>query len=373
MQRVKAESTPTLPEVEDAARWTALATRDARADGRFVYAVRTTGVYCRPSCAARPAKPGNVSFHATYAEAEAAGFRPCRRCRPNEAALADRQIEAVIRVCRMIEASDSIPSLDVLAKAAGMSAFHFHRVFRASTGITPKAYADAKRVERLARSLPQAGSVTEAVFEAGYNAASRFYAQDSQRLGMSPSTYRKGGTGIAIRFAVGQCSLGAILVAATPRGVCAILLGDDPEALMRDLEDRFPKATLSAGDPEFDGWVAQVVGFVEAPGLGLELPLDIGGTAFQQRVWQALRAVPVGTTTTYAEVARAIGSPKATRAVALACGSNRLAVAIPCHRVVRSDGSLSGYRWGVGRKRDLLDRERSACVGDPGDCDDAAS
>lgn len=348
---------PAAPPTDDAGKWAALKTRDAQADGSFVYAVRTTGVYCRPSCAARPARPENVAFHATCSEAEAAGFRPCKRCRPNEPALVERQAEAVARACRRIEEAEAMPALNDLAEAAGMSPFHFHRVFRKVTGITPKAYACAHLAGRVASGLQDAGSVTEAVFEAGYNSSSRFYAKSAKRLGMTPTAYRKGGVGTRIRFAVAECSLGSILVAATDKGVCAILLGSDPDALARDLQDRFPEAEFSGGDATFERWVAEIVGFVEAPGRGLDLPLDIGGTAFQQRVWTALRAIPVGTTATYAEIARAIGEPAAVRAVAQACGANRLAVAIPCHRVVRSDGSLSGYRWGVERKRDLLARE----------------
>ena len=345
------------PDSSDAERWAALSARDARADGRFVYAVRTTGVYCRPSCASRAARPENVSFHATCAEAEAAGFRPCRRCRPDEPGLDQRRAEAVARACRRIEAAETLPSLAELAGAAGLSAYHFHRVFKAATGVTPKAYAAAHRASVLAARLPGAASVTEALYEAGYGAASRFYAGGAPRLGMAPAAYRKGGTGFRIRFGIGACSLGAILVAATDRGVCAILLGDAPDALVRDLEDRFPGATIEGGDPTFERWMAQIIGLVEAPDAGLDLPLDIRGTAFQQRVWEALRKIPVGSTASYAEIARAIGLPAATRAVAQACGANPLAVAIPCHRVVRSDGALSGYRWGIARKRVLLDRE----------------
>ena len=342
---------------DDAPRWAALAARDARAAGRFVYAVRTTGVFCRPSCASRAARPENVAFYSTCAEAAAAGFRPCRRCRPDEPGLAERRAEAVARACRLIEAAETMPSLADLARAAGLSAYHFHRVFKAATGVTPKAYAAAHRATVLAARLPGAASVTEALYEAGYGAASRFYAGGAPRLGMAPASYRKGGAGLRIRFGVGACSLGAILVAATDRGVCAILLGDAPDALVCDLQDRFPGATIEGGDPAFEAWMAQVIGLVEAPGAGLALPLDIRGTAFQQRVWEALRRIPVGSTATYAEIARAIGLPTAMRAVAQACGANPLAVAIPCHRVVRSDGALSGYRWGVARKRDLLARE----------------
>jgi len=341
----------------DAVRWAALAARDAGADGTFVYAVRTTGVYCRPSCPSRKARPENVSFHQTCAEAEAAGFRPCRRCRPDEPGFAARRAEAVARACRRIESSETVPSLAALARDAGLSPYHFHRVFRAATGVTPKAYAAAHRAAGLAARLPGAASVTETLYAAGYGAASRFYAEGAPRLGMAPAAYRKGAAGLRIRFGIGACSLGAILVAATDRGVCAILLGDAPEPLLQDLQDRFSGAEIVGGDPAFEDWMARVIGLVEMPSSGLDLPLDIRGTAFQQRVWEALRKIPVGATATYAEIARAIGLPAATRAVAQACGANPVAVAIPCHRVVRSDGALSGYRWGVARKRDLLQRE----------------
>ncbi|WP_091717566.1 bifunctional DNA-binding transcriptional regulator/O6-methylguanine-DNA methyltransferase Ada [Methylobacterium phyllostachyos] len=345
------------PPDPDAARWAALMARDAGADGTFVYAVRTTGVYCRPSCPSRKARPENVSFHRTCADAEAAGFRPCRRCRPDEPDLAARRAEAVVRACRRIESSETAPTLAALARDAGLSAYHFHRVFKAAIGVTPKGYAAAHRAAGLAAQLPGAASVTETLYAAGYGAASRFYVQGAPRLGMAPAAYRKGAAGLRIRFGIGACSLGAILVAATDRGVCTILLGDTPEPLLQDLQDRFPGAEIVGGDPAFEGWMARVIGFVEMPGRGLDLPLDIRGTAFQQRVWEALRKIPVGSTATYAEIARAIGLPAATRAVAQACGANPVAVAIPCHRVVRSDGALSGYRWGVARKRDLLLRE----------------
>jgi AraC family transcriptional regulator of adaptative response/methylated-DNA-[protein]-cysteine methyltransferase len=344
----------------DEARWQAVRRRDRAADGQFFYSVRTTGVYCRPSCAARLPRRENVAFHASTAAAEKAGFRPCKRCRPNEAALAERQAEMVAKACRLIEAADEMPALDTLAKAAGMSRFHFHRVFKAATGTTPKAYADARRAQRVRAALADGGSVTAAIYGAGFNSSGRFYAASSDLLGMTPRDFRAGGAGAAIRFAVGQCSLGAILVAATETGVCAISLGDDPEALVRDLQDRFPKARLTGGDESFETVVARVVGFVEAPAQGLDLPLDLRGTVFQQRVWRALRKIPAGATATYTEIAKRIGRPKAVRAVAQACAGNAIAVAIPCHRVVRLDGSLSGYRWGVARKRALLAKEGAA-------------
>ena len=333
-------------------RWAAVVARDGRADGSFFYAVKTTGVYCRPSCAARPARPENVSFHATAADAERAGFRPCLRCRPNEVSRAERQASSVAELCRFIDTTEQAPTLDELAARAGLSPHHLHRLFKSITGLTPKAYAAAQRAKRVRAELARSDTVTAAIFEAGYNSNGRFYAEADQLLGMTPTQLRAGGADTDIRFAIGACSLGAILVAQSARGVCAIALGDDPDALARELQDRFPNARLIGGDAAFERLVAQVVGFVEAPTLGLALPLDLRGTAFQQRVWQALRELPAGRTASYAELAARIGAPRSVRAVAQACGANPIAVAIPCHRVVRTDGALSGYRWGVERKRD---------------------
>jgi AraC family transcriptional regulator of adaptative response/methylated-DNA-[protein]-cysteine methyltransferase len=344
----------------DGDRWAAVVHRDRNADGRFYYSVRTTRVYCRPSCASRLARRENVRFHATREKAEEAGFRPCKRCKPNEPALIERRAASVARTCRLIETAEDVPRLDVLAEAAGMSRFHFQRVFKAVTGLTPKAYAAAHRARRVRDELSRADTVTEAIYGAGFNSSSRFYAMASEALGMTPTEFRSGGEGTSIRFAVGECALGSILVAATGKGICAILLGHAPEELVRDLQDRFPKARLIGGDTGFEQLVATVVAFVETPGLGLNLPLDVRGTAFQRRVWQALREIPAGSTTTYAKLARRIGAPKATRAVAQACASNPIAVAIPCHRVVRTNGAISGYRWGVKRKLALLDREAAS-------------
>ncbi|HXQ51849.1 MAG TPA: bifunctional DNA-binding transcriptional regulator/O6-methylguanine-DNA methyltransferase Ada [Stellaceae bacterium] len=344
------------PYASDEARWQAVASRDRGADGVFLYSVKTTGVYCRPSCAARLARRENVAFHASCADAERAGFRACKRCRPNEPAV-DAHAQAVAKACRLIEAAEELPRLDALAAAAGLSRFHFHRVFKSVTGLTPKDYAAAHRARRVREELAGPGTVTAAIYGAGFNSSGRFYAASSALLGMTPTRFRARGEGATIRFAVGECSLGSILVAATEKGVCAIALGDDPDALVRTLQDRFAKATLAGGDKSFEQWVAKVVGMVEAPRLGLDLPLDVRGTAFQERVWQALRQVPPGTTTTYTELAQRIGAPTAVRAVAHACASNPIAVAIPCHRVVRRDGDLAGYRWGIERKRALLARE----------------
>jgi len=346
--------------LNDDARWQAVRRRDRAADGAFYYAVRTTGVYCRPSCAARLARRENVTFHPTCEDAERAGFRPCKRCRPNEMSLAERQAVAVARSCALIDAADEMPSLETLAEAAGQSRFHFHRVFKSVTGVTPKAYADARRGQRVRQELAQSETVTQAIYGAGFNSNGRFYATSDDLLGMTPTQFRAGGKGNVIRFAVGECSLGSILVAATDKGVCAIEFGNDPDKLVRGLQDRFPKAQLLGGDRAFEQLVAKVVGFVEAPGQGLDLPLDVRGTAFQKQVWSAIRRIPAGATTSYAELAQRIGQPSATRAVAQACASNTLAVAIPCHRVVRRDGGLSGYRWGVERKRALLTRETAA-------------
>jgi AraC family transcriptional regulator of adaptative response/methylated-DNA-[protein]-cysteine methyltransferase len=338
-------------------RWAAVVARDRRQDGKFFYSVKTTGVYCRPSCAARKAKPENVAFHLTAADAERAGFRPCKRCRPDQASLVEQHAARVAELCRFIEEAEQPPTLDDLAARAGLSAYYLHRVFKDITGLTPKAYAAAHRAKRMRQALGRSDTVTQAIYGAGYGSNGRFYEESDRVLGMTPSSYRAGGANTEIRFAVGECSLGSILVAQSERGVCAILIGDDPDELARDLQDRFPHARLIGGDAEFEQLIAKVVGFVEAPRLGLDLPLDVRGTAFQQRVWQALREIPAGETVSYTKLAERIGRPKSVRAVAQACAANALAVAIPCHRVVRNDGGLSGYRWGVERKRALLERE----------------
>src|SRR5450830_355153 len=345
------------PYLNDDERWDAVQRRDPAWDGRFWYSVSSTGVFCRPSCGARPALRRNVAFHDSVEAALAAGFRPCLRCKPDQPPLAERHATMVAESCRLIDASAELPDLDSLALAAGMSRFHFHRIFKAHTGITPKAYAAARRGERLKAGLLGKGNVTDTLYAAGFNSSGRFYAATPGLLGMTPGAFRAGGSGAVIRFALAACSLGAILVASTDKGICAILIDDDPEVLLRDLQDRFPRAELRGAEADYEQTVAQVIGLVEAPQIGLDLPLDVRGTAFQQRVWQALREIPAGSTVSYAELARRIGAPKGARAVAGACAANALAVAIPCHRVVRNDGALSGYRWGVERKQLLLDRE----------------
>lgn len=343
---------------ENDARWEQVVARDAQADGQFYFSVKTTGVYCRPSCAARRPRPENVAFHETAAAAEAAGFRPCLRCRPNEELPEAKRAALVAAACELIEGAETIPDLTTLAGQAGLSVSHFHRMFKAATGVTPKAYAAARREERMRARLSAGEHVTDAIYGAGYGSNGRFYAKSNEVLGMTASAYRTGGQGESIQFAIGDCSLGRVLAARSERGVCAILLGDDDEALRRDLQQRFPRAEVTVAEEESQALLAQVAAMVETPAQGLHLPLDIQGTAFQQRVWEALRAIPAGATASYAEVASAIGSPQSVRAVAQACGANPLAIAIPCHRVVRSGGAISGYRWGVHRKKQLLEREQ---------------
>jgi AraC family transcriptional regulator of adaptative response/methylated-DNA-[protein]-cysteine methyltransferase len=279
------------------------------------------------------------------------------RCKPDQPSLPEQHAARVVEACRVIEASPTVPSLEQLAIGASMSPFHFHRIFRAATGLTPRQYAVAHRGERMRQELGRSRNVTAAIYESGYSSNAQFYGESTGVLGMTPTIFRTGGANADIRFAVGECSLGSILVARSEIGVCAILLGSDPDALARDLQDRFPRATIIGDDPEFEELVARVVGFVEAPQIGLDLPLDVRGTAFQRRVWNALQEIPAGSTASYTEIAARIGAPKSVRAVAQACAANPLAVAIPCHRVVRQDGALSGYRWGVERKRTLLQRE----------------
>jgi AraC family transcriptional regulator of adaptative response/methylated-DNA-[protein]-cysteine methyltransferase len=341
-------------------RWPSIVARDASADGLFYYAVATTGVYCRPSCAARQARPENVKYFETIAAAEKSGFRACKRCKPNQASITEQNAKKIARACRLIEKSEEMPALAALAKHADMSVFHFHRTFKTVTGLTPNDYAAAHRGQRLRSSLERSNTVTDAIYDAGFNSSGRAYENTNHVLGMTPSQFRAGGADTDIFFAIAQSSLGSILVAQSEKGVCSILIGDDPVALARELQDQFPKANLLGDQPGYEDIVAKVLGLIEQPGIGLDLPLDIRGTAFQRRVWKALQQIPPGSTATYTDIAKQIGSPKAVRAVAQACASNVIAVAIPCHRVIRTDGALSGYRWGVARKSALLSREARA-------------
>ena len=340
--------------------WLAVTSRDRSADETFVYSVATTGVYCRPSCPSRAARPANVAFHATPAAAEAAGFRPCLRCHPNGPSPADTRAARIAAACRRIDAAETRVPLATLAREAGISRFHFHRLFREAIGITPAAYAATRRRARLQAVLPASSTVTDALYDAGYAASSRFYADAPATLGMPPATYRAGAPGQTIRYACAPCALGTVIVAATGQGLCAILLGDAPEPLVADLHRRFARATIQPADAGFAHTLAAVVALIDRPAAGLALPLDVAGTVFQHRVWSALQAIPPGQTTTYTALAATIGAPTATRAVAAACAANPLAVAIPCHRVLRADASLAGYRWGMARKQSLLEAERQS-------------
>ncbi|MBU1394757.1 MAG: bifunctional DNA-binding transcriptional regulator/O6-methylguanine-DNA methyltransferase Ada [Gammaproteobacteria bacterium] len=338
-------------------RWQAVVRRDPQADGEFVYAVRTTGVVCRPSCPSRAAKRQNVEFFESAELAVAAGYRPCQRCRPDAISLQQRWTERVLEACRAIEQNPSALTLDQLAQQAGTSAHHFQRRFKAVTGLSPKAYHKAAQARRMRTALQSAQSVTEAIYEAGFNSSGRFYEDAPALLGMSPGSYRKGGVGEHLRYAIESCTLGRVIVAATRKGICAIEFDESAQALEARIRERFPQAQFEPVDAEFQQWIAQVLRYIAQPLSVLDLPLDVQGTVFQRRVWQALQAIPAGQTASYAEIAERIGQPKAFRAVAHACAGNPVAVAIPCHRAVRADGRLAGYRWGIARKAELLRRE----------------
>ena len=343
----------------DQARWNALLGRDPEADGAFLYGVTTTGVYCRPGCPSRLPLRDNVRFYNTVSEAERAGFRPCKRCDPQSSTRPDRHQEAIVRACRLIEQADDPPTLSDLAHEVGLSPSYLHRLFKQMVGVTPKQYASEQRMKRLRDSLQTSPTVTEAIYEAGFASSSRFYTDVTGSLGMVPTTFRQDGEGLTIRYALAPCSLGWALVGATPHGICAIDLADSPELLSERLRDRFHRATLVSDDPDVQRWSEQVIAFLDRPARGLDLPLDIRGTAFQRRVWMALKEIPPGATASYGEIAERIGRPQAARAVGGACAANPIAVAIPCHRVVRGNGALGNYRWGIERKRALLARERA--------------
>jgi AraC family transcriptional regulator of adaptative response/methylated-DNA-[protein]-cysteine methyltransferase len=343
----------------DAARWAAVSLRDPRAEGAFLYGVRTTGVYCRPTCHSRRPRRENVSFYTSPSEAEGAGFRACKRCAPDAAEQPTRYAEAVAQTCRRLDLAESVPTLAELASEVGLSPFHFQRVFKRITGVSPKQYALAQRERRLRAQLEAGRAVTAAVYDAGYGSSSGAYVRAPETLGMTPGTYRDGAPGETVRYGFTMCSLGQLLVAATERGVCAIELGDDEPTMSAMLGKRFPKAQIERGSAAFAATLDAVVRFLDTPRAHLVLPLDIRGTAFQRRVWEALRRIPAGTMVTYAGLAAQLGQPRAARAVAQACGANGLAVAIPCHRVVGAQGALGGYRWGIERKKALLTREAS--------------
>jgi AraC family transcriptional regulator of adaptative response/methylated-DNA-[protein]-cysteine methyltransferase len=343
----------------DESRWNAIVGRDRRAEGIFYYAVKSTGVYCRPGCSSRLPRRGNVEFFDTCAEAEEAGYRPCKRCTPDSAPPDELVFRAITRACRRLEQEETPPALGELASDAGLSPSRFHRLFKKIVGVTPKQFGAAKQAQRFRDHLKSSQSVTEAIYDAGFGSSRRPYEKSGDHLAMNPSTYRKGAEGLVIRYGVAPCYLGWVVVASTERGICAIEFGSDPQALPSSLRSSFPRARIERAGADFQSVVEQVVAFVEAPDRSWELPLDIQGTAFQERVWRALRDIPPASTASYAEIADRIGRRTAARAVAQACAANKLAVAVPCHRVIRGDGTLGGYRWGLERKRALLLREKS--------------
>jgi AraC family transcriptional regulator of adaptative response/methylated-DNA-[protein]-cysteine methyltransferase len=347
--------------------WAALQRRDASEDGKFLYGVRTTGVYCRPGCTSRLPLRRNTVFFETTAEAEAAGLRPCKRCRPTDGSPASRHLAAIEKACALLRTSETMPTLAELADVAGISRFHFHRVFKQITGATPRDYARTHRLGRFADQLQTGQPIAEAIYASGFGSSSRAYEAAPSGLGMTPGARRRGGTGQTIRFVTVATPIGWALVAATRRGICMTALADDRESLVAALRQRFPAAELLAEDTGLRDWADRIVRFITAPDRSLDLPLDIQGTAFQTRVWRALQKIPLGKTASYTEIAAALGQPNAVRAIAQACAANKLAVLVPCHRVVRSDGDLAGYRWGVERKRALLAAERDAAAREPAD------
>jgi AraC family transcriptional regulator of adaptative response/methylated-DNA-[protein]-cysteine methyltransferase len=343
--------------------WDAVVSRDASRDGSFVFAVKSTGIYCRPSCPARRPRRNQVSFFRLPEAAEQAGFRACRRCHPRKVRMEDPRIELARRICHAIDEHDEEPmTLGSLSKETSVSAHHLQRVFKEVMGITPRQYAESRRLTKFKSNVRGGASVTEAMYDAGYGSSRALYEQSASRLGMTPATYGRGGRGMRIIYTTTGCSLGRILVAATERGVCAVAMGDSDSVLIAGLFEEYSNASIDSKDtiisPSLNIWLAKVIEHLDGKSPRLDLPLDLQATAFQWRVWEELRQIPLGTTRSYQEIAKAIGKPNAVRAVAGACASNHVALVIPCHRVIREDKSLGGYRWGLERKRVLLKKER---------------
>jgi len=352
---------PSVESPDDEAYWRAVLDRDTRFDGKVFFAVRSTGIYCRPSCPARRPRREQVVFFRMPEAAERAGFRSCRRCRPRNAAMTDPQVEMVRRTCLYIERHvDELPTLDDLSAHTGVSPYHLQRVFKRLVGITPRQYAEAMRLDQFKAGVKKGATVTGAMYEAGYGSSSRLYERAPSQLGMTPADYRRGGKGVRISYTIAGCSLGRLLVAGTAKGVCSVRLGDSDAVLEANLLSEYAAADVSRDDQALSEWVEQLLSHLDGRHPHLDLPLDVQATAFQWSVWEKLREIPYGSTRSYGEVARAMGRPTATRAVARACATNPVALVIPCHRVVREDKSLGGYRWGIERKRALLERERLA-------------
>ena len=354
MNGIRTNTKPDLPAKGD--RWTAIINRDAHADGHFIYAVRTTGIYCRPSCPSRRPHRRNVVFFATPAAARAGGFRPCKRCRPDEHS-ADPWVRRIGRACDLLAHADHPRSLGELAARFDASPAHFQRTFTRIVGVSPRKYAEAHRARRVKADLKRAPTVTAALFDAGYQSSSRFYDGVVKRMGMPPAAYRRGGAGEVIRYTTVRCDLGWVLVAATARGLCSVSMGDSMDELKNAFEHEYPLASLEPSNDGLAGMAQTIVALVAGRQQSSELPFDVQATAFQWQVWSALAKIPAGETRTYAELAAAIGRPGAVRAVARACAANRLALAIPCHRAVPASGGPGGYRWGQARKQALLARE----------------
>ena len=342
----------------DESRWNAIVNRDQNADGVFCYAVKTTGVFCRPSCSSRLPNRENVEYFDTCKEAESAGYRPCKKCNPTANTKSEETEQKIIRACRSIEASDTPLKLNDLAKEAKLSPYHFHRLFKKIVGVTPKQYSSSHQSHRFKENLTTTQSVTDAIYTAGYSSSSGAYNKRQDHLAMKPKAYKNGAAGITITYGLAECFLGWVIVAATERGICAIEFSDDPKTLPQQVQSRFPKAQLQKAGSGFVALIKEVVDFIKTPGSNFTIPLDIQGTSFQQQVWNVLRQIKPGETLSYTEVAESIGNPNAVRAVATACASNKIAVVIPCHRVISKDGKISGYRWGVERKKMLLEAER---------------